>query len=119
MKNIVMHARRFHIAFVSLAVLILFAPCGLGGPIYNAINLEPTGFTESTILATDGVHQVGAGKMPDGIVHALLWNGSAASYVDLHPGDYPDSTALGIGGGQQVGYQFGPVPLAGFVDHAV
>jgi len=35
--------------------------------------------------------------------HALLWSGSAASVVALHPAGFTESYARGISGGQQVG----------------
>jgi hypothetical protein len=47
--------------------------------------------------ATDGVQQVGD------CGHAMLWTGSAASAVDLHPPGYSSSYAYGVSGGQQVG----------------
>jgi hypothetical protein len=34
----------------------------------------------------------------------VLWNGSATSAVDLNPAAYSASQALGVGGGQQVGW---------------
>jgi hypothetical protein len=37
-------------------------------------------------------------------VHALMWRGSAASVVDLHPAGYETSRALDICGEVQVGY---------------
>jgi hypothetical protein len=48
--------------------------------------------------------------------HALLWTGSASSYVDLHPRNsgISSSVAMGIGDGQQVGYVSGP----GYAWHA-
>ena len=65
----------------------------------------------------------GAGRATEGRTHALLWRGSAASAVDLHPsesdfggqssrwgGNLGDSVAVGVCGGQQVGYG-GVMPL--------
>ena len=68
--------------------------------------LNPTWMT-----ATDGVHQVGYGSSNatspgSSYQHALLWTGSSASVVDLDPhpsGVFGVSSALGIGGGKQVG----------------
>jgi hypothetical protein len=78
-------------------------------PSGTAIDLNPAGFTSSTGYATDGSQQVGYGSPSTGGAHALLWSGSAASAVDLTPGGGFDfSVALGIGGGQQVGYASSP-----------
>lgn len=81
----------------------------------GVVDLHPRGFSGSRALATDGSKQVGEG---DG--HALLWTGSANSFVDLHPYyvrsfvpsssiQYTDpcplssSIAQGVSGDQQVG----------------
>jgi hypothetical protein len=37
-------------------------------------------------------------------VHASLWAGTPASWVDLHPAGKPDSQALGVHAGRQVGF---------------
>ena len=39
-------------------------------------------------------------------VHAGLWMGTAASWVDLHPAEMAYSEAYGAGGGQQVGRSY-------------
>jgi len=39
----------------------------------------------------------------------LLWSSSAASYVDLNPGGFYESCAVGTSGTQQVGYGIGSV----------
>jgi hypothetical protein len=67
------------------------------------------GFVRSFALSTDGQHQVGDGTLP-GAQHALLWSGTAASAVDLHPTNlagFDSSTADGVSGSQQVGYASG------------
>src|ERR671939_376828 len=38
-----------------------------------------------------------------GVVHALLWRGTAVSVVDLHPNGFTDSRALATSGGVQAG----------------
>jgi hypothetical protein len=48
--------------------------------------------------ATSGDQQVGVGGG-----HALLWRGTAASMVDLHPRGFVSSMATAVFGGQQVG----------------
>jgi hypothetical protein len=69
----------------------------------GVIDLHPDGFSLSTALSTDGVHQVGRGDTISGAQHALLWSGTAQSAVDLHPAGYENSVANGVSGGQQVG----------------
>jgi hypothetical protein len=49
--------------------------------------------------------------------HALLWNGTAASVVDLHPAGFNFSGANGVWGGSQVGAGRGPA--TGFSTHAL
>ena len=79
----------------------------------SAVDLNPYGFTWSGAEDTDGAQQAGWGRvyyMVGGrhpylvnYVHAVLWTGSAASAVDLHPAGFAESWAYGVGGGQQVG----------------
>jgi hypothetical protein len=52
---------------------------------------------------SDG-QQVGGGRLPGNVNHALLWMGSADSVVDLHPSGFTDSVVYGVFDGQQVGY---------------
>jgi hypothetical protein len=90
---------------------------GVGSPLSNhaylwttvgALDLNPSGFAESEALGTNGTQQVGYASGSGGTVdeHALLWNGTAASAVDLSPtnlsGIY-DSLAVATSGTQQVG----------------
>jgi len=70
----------------------------------GVVDLNPSGFTGSSALATDGAQQVGNGAPHGGANHALLWMGSASSVIDLHPAGENESSAWGVGGGQQVGY---------------
>ncbi len=44
---------------------------------------------------------------PPATHHALLWNGTAASAVDLNPAGYTSSFAYGASGTTQVGYGYG------------
>jgi Bacterial Ig domain len=71
------------------------------------VDLHPSNFRFSQAFDTDGQRQVGWGNgPPTGFYqHALLWQGSANGYVDLHPtsGNWTDSIARAIAGGQQVG----------------
>jgi hypothetical protein len=69
------------------------------------VDLNPSGFVESEVYATDGANQVG-GVPNDGrgfTAHALLWAGTAASAVDLNPVGDASSIAFGVYGNQQVG----------------
>ncbi len=83
------------------------------GSAASAVDLNPAAFTFSSISGVGGGQQVGQGHMyyyvnkKVGYVdeyHALLWTGSAASAVDLHPAAFASSGADGVGDGQQVGY---------------
>ncbi|MBP7934264.1 MAG: hypothetical protein KA354_06405 [Phycisphaerae bacterium] len=86
------------------------------GSAASAVDLHPAGFAESWAYAIGGGQQVGEGriyhytpKKGGSYVtqsHALLWTGTAASAVDLHPVGFTFSLAWGVGGGQQVGYGF-------------
>lgn len=77
----------------------------------GGVDLHPSGFTTSFGRGTDGSQQVGSGANPNGgmgvISHALLWTGTAASAVDLHPSTgFSTTGALAVSGGQQVGEGF-------------
>lgn len=70
---------------------------------YALIDLTPAGFVGSSAVGASGPQQVGnagfvgtAGQ--PAVNHVVLWNGSAASVVDLGAG-----TAQAVGNGQQVG----------------
>jgi hypothetical protein len=47
---------------------------------------------------------VGAAINKYGAVHPILWTGNSISYVDLLPPGYLGAYAMGISGGQQVGF---------------
>jgi hypothetical protein len=81
------------------------------GTAASAVDLNPTnlGFTDtySSALAISDSQQVGyvGGYATGG--HAVLWSGSAGGAIDLNPTNLPgftNSSADGIGGGQEVGY---------------
>jgi hypothetical protein len=72
------------------------------GSAQSYVSLNPDGFRLSWAGATDGTHQVGFG-IPDGEVygHAMVWNGSAPSFVDLHsvlPATFQSSSAFSVVG---------------------
>ena len=77
----------------------------------GVVDLTPAGFISARAQAVSGGQQVGYGSMPSPLgpgvpdsIHALLWNGSAASAVDLNPAGYPESFASAAFNGQQGGY---------------
>ncbi len=85
------------------------------GGAASVVTLEPAGFVQSEAYGTNGLQQVGYGKRAEGggpalSVHALLWNGSATDYVDLHsflPSQFAVSYARGIDeNGNIAGYAF-------------
>jgi len=61
---------------------------------------------EAVAWGVSGGQQVGEGTRTAtaGILHALLWSGTAESCVDLNPTGFFYSVAYGVSGGQQVGY---------------
>jgi len=81
-----------------------FSPSGTRSqvPLYTAIDLHPSGFISSGAFGVSGGQQVGEGTTEDGLGHALLWHGSAASVVELVSGREVEATATC--GGQQVGH---------------
>lgn len=86
-------------------------PIAWSGTAASAIDLQPastTGFTHGRCTGVDGGVQVGFAEnnsIWSTAAHAFLWRGSAASAVDLHPaGPAIFSRAMGVGGGEQVGY---------------
>lgn len=97
------------------AVIVLAAGAAnqAWGTNYTAIDLNPSRFNSSFAYGAGGTQQVGggSGSATGGHVHALLWNGSAASYIDLHqflPIGFGSSFANGIDGyGNIVGYATG------------
>ena len=69
----------------------------------------PSGWQGSLVYGVSGNQQVGTGVAPDSNSHALLWEGTAASVVDLTPGTigWADATD----GAQQVGFTRGGAAL--------
>jgi hypothetical protein len=63
---------------------------------------------------------VGNATLTGGAQHAVLWTGTAASAVDLNPTNIAitSSSAVGVGGGQQVGVGLGP-ETGNFDNHAM
>jgi hypothetical protein len=70
------------------------------------VNLNPAGSVSSLAIATDGIRQAGYAQQPGPTfqVRAGFWSGTAASFVDLHPGGSAvSSIAYAISGNQQGG----------------
>jgi len=91
---------------------------------YTAVILHPSGFDWSEAYGISDGQQVGAGAgtATGGSSHALLWSGTADSYVDLNPSSLTvdsmpccGSCVLGISSGQQVGwFGFGSPDAGGY-----
>jgi hypothetical protein len=70
------------------------------------VNLNPAGALSSAAIATDGTRQAGYVQSPGPSFQdrAGFWSGTAASFVDLHPGGTAvSSIAYAIAGNQQGG----------------
>jgi len=94
--------------------------------VFTTTDLNPSGFSNSLANGVGGGQQVGSGSVPatgligPGSSHALLWTGTAASAVDLNPGGgFTTSQALGVGGGQQVGFGSGGITGGVGMNHAL
>ncbi|XVJ60187.1 MAG: hypothetical protein HEQ23_12635 [Tepidisphaera sp.] len=91
---------------VSMALVgVLLGSLCHAGPCHaqwTVTSLHPAGPTDSQSFSTTGTQQVGAAFFGRE-AHASLWSGTAASWVDLHPGG-AQSYAWGASGAQQVGW---------------
>ncbi|HED53852.1 MAG TPA: hypothetical protein ENJ00_06590 [Phycisphaerales bacterium] len=75
-----------------------------GADFSFASSIHPSvGNTNSSLIAVDGNTQFGNVTFTFGGVHAGIWQGSAASFVDLNPAGATKSTATDASDGQQVG----------------
>lgn len=72
---------------------------------YSATLLQPASFTTTSGLAGANGSQVGSGSgtPTGGQDHALIWTGTAESYVDLHPDGFDTSRSYGASSTNQVG----------------
>jgi len=96
-----MRARGLVLLCSAFFCLPSLAPSALADPSYTFVDLNPSGFTESEARGVSGGQQVGYGCGPvtGDQIRALLWSGTAESYVDLHswvPSGYGRSFAQGI-----------------------
>ena len=89
----------------------------------SVIDLHPGGgWRSSFAYGAAGGKQVGA-VANSSSEHAVIWFGSAKSYVDLHTSKFISTIAYGIYGGQQVGHGYIKVTAANgatlFANHAL
>lgn len=82
-----------------------FLACQWSGNASSWANLNLAGSDMSSANAVWG-NQQGGYAMVAGDGHAILWNGSATQYVDLHSSAHLFSRILGMTQGQQVGDYF-------------
>lgn len=68
-----------------------------------AYSIHPAGFPDSSALAVEGEFQYGNVSLPFQGLHAAKWNGSGASFVDMHPDGLINSNIVDASDGQQVG----------------
>ncbi len=99
-----------HLASTGVWVVGLAMAISADAVTYIPTLLHPTGFDRSEANGIAGGSQVGAGAGPTtgGQTHALLWNSTAASVVDLNPVGFDESRAFGVSDGSQVGDGAGP-----------
>jgi hypothetical protein len=91
------------------------------GTAASVVDLHPTalsGCTRSYGMDTDGSRQVGhcfySSVSTTSPYRALLWAGTAASAVVLHPSGFTHSFAEGVSGSEQVGYAFNTLQGDGY-----
>jgi hypothetical protein len=86
-----------HIALICCCIL---ASCA--GAQWTVVRLHPD-VIESYAFGVNGNHQAGKTITIEDVTRAALWNGSAGSWVDLHPAGANWSEARATAGGQQAG----------------
>jgi hypothetical protein len=101
-KSMKVQTHRCHVMVIfAVAVFSVILTNLVWGANYTAIDLTPSGSSSGSYgLGISGSQQVGY----VGNRNAMLWNGSAASYVDLMPSGFDSSVANGTNGIQQIGY---------------
>lgn len=77
---------------------------------WTVVQLHPAGATISQAGGVRDGKQVGFAII-GGVNRAMLWSGTAASFVDLSPAGSPTSFARGISSGMQCGFAFGQAAL--------
>lgn len=96
--------RRWH-RLTSMAFLLAGAAPSLASAQWTVVNLHPPAVLGSSeTLAADGANQAGFVNENSTFRTASAWNGTASSWVNLAPPGVFYSEALGVAGGQQVGF---------------
>src|SRR5262245_37193965 len=90
---------------VLLSVVGLACLCSrASATTYTATLLHPLGFSTSSGSGVSGTIQVGSGAPTGNTGHAMIWSGTAASAIDLHPPQFFDSSGAKAASGEfQVG----------------
>ncbi|MFA6045146.1 MAG: hypothetical protein WC718_09190 [Phycisphaerales bacterium] len=109
--------------FTSFAIAAILAASGQALAQYQVTIVNPAATNEAFVNGVGNGSQAGfaSGPATGGNTHGFVWNGTAASAVDVNPlGTYPPngnpfsgSFLYGAGGGQQVGFVIaGPLDVA-------
>lgn len=103
-------AHRGRVGVVAASAALALGSLGVSSAArgqWSVTNLHPTSWEYSGALGAFGPQQVGSVgySIPTGgeVTHASMWNGSAASWIDLHPAGFK-SVAYATSGEHQVGY---------------
>lgn len=72
------------------------------GQSSSGVDLHPSGWSGSSLYATDGQQHVGFAY--NGNQYAGLWDATSNAFANLHPAGYLDSASYGVSNGRQVGY---------------
>ncbi|HEY3391857.1 MAG TPA: hypothetical protein VGK58_04075 [Lacipirellulaceae bacterium] len=109
--------RNQSVAFLLAAMISCAAHAAVPAPAYKAQLIPPPGgYAESRVTNIDGSTIVGEGRGPNtgGNYHALIWDPTTQSVVDLTPPGFNLSVTSDSWGNSQVGY----VSSATIVGHA-
>ncbi|MBS1724419.1 MAG: hypothetical protein JSS66_15865 [Armatimonadetes bacterium] len=77
-----------------------------GGGKDDTTDLHKDAWLNSAVDAIDGGVQYGDAEVAPDVFHAVKWNGSAASAVDLNPGWATSSQIIGANGARQAGFTY-------------
>ena len=91
-----------HVISVATVAAVTALGAASAGASWTVTNLHPAGATSSSAWAASGNQQAGRASV-DGVQHASLWSGTAASWVDLNPAGATESVAWAASGNQQAG----------------
>lgn len=87
----------------SMAMPVLLGVPSAPAQNWIAVSLHPPGATSSTVNGLDANRQAGSAVF-NGRTEAIVWSGSATSYINLHPNNLVDrSWASGFVNGDPVG----------------